>query len=99
MLKNNRLVFNADARGRHLKCIAAVVSLGPPESSVLVLGTPYFGVISWQLESQYTPPAADSGCGIGDASANSRSSSSSRSTSAIRFSFSLGVSHFFIFTK
>ena len=31
----------------------------------LDFGMPYFGLISWQPFSQYTPPAADSGSGMG----------------------------------
>src|ERR1022692_2031444 len=67
--------------------------------SLLHLGIPYFGLISWQPSSQKTPPSADSGVGMGEFTAISRSASITCSTSAISDSFSFGVSHFFSFTK
>src|SRR5690348_5453861 len=38
-------------------------------------GMPYLGLMSWQPFSQYTPPSADSGGGIGEFTAISRSRS------------------------
>src|SRR6266481_9555174 len=62
--------------GCHFKCIAACATPGPAANPFLTFGVAYFGLISWQPFSQYTPPAADSGSGIGLATATSRSDSS-----------------------
>src|ERR1700690_500105 len=83
----------------HFKCTAASVCFKPTALPVLTFGIPYFGLISWQPFSQYTPPAADSGVGIGEATATSRSCSISCSTPAISSRFSLGVSHSLTFNR
>jgi hypothetical protein len=58
----------------HFKCTAASVCLNPP-ALFLTFGIPYFGLMLWQPSSQYTPPSADSGTGIGEFTAISRSCS------------------------
>src|SRR5271154_3811870 len=66
------LALNLILIRHYLKCSAASVFRLVPDFRVLTLGTAYFGLISWQPDSQYTPPAADSGSGIGDVTAKSR---------------------------
>jgi len=85
---------------------AAVQKLGLVlfvENNIWAYSTPtseqYLGLISWHPFSQYTPPAAVFGSGIGEFTANSRLRSSCVSTSAINFSFSPAVSHFFTRTR
>src|SRR5208283_105343 len=86
----------------YFRCTALSERFGPPDFSlraaVAALGIAYFGLISWHPLSQYTPPAADSGVGIGEFTAISRSASSCRSTPAISSSLAADVSHFFLFT-
>src|SRR5207248_212842 len=85
----------------HFKCTTIPFSFETADAMFFccTFGTPYFGLISWHPFSQYTPPAADSGAGMGDPTANSRSDASCSSTSASRFWFSVGLSHFFPFTR
>ena len=63
-------------KSRYFKCTAASVCFILAVGFARTFGIPYFGLISWHPFSQYTPPAADSGSGIGLATANSRSASS-----------------------
>jgi hypothetical protein len=60
-------------KSRHLKCTAASLPPGLTTGPFLDFGMAYFGLISWQPFSQYTPPAADSGSGLGLETAKSRS--------------------------
>src|SRR5580692_10188292 len=73
----------------YFRCTAASDRFGPTDfPPPAVFGTEYLGLISWHPASQNTPPAADSGVGIGEFIATSRLASSSRSTLAISSSFS-----------
>src|ERR1700687_4208809 len=86
----------------YFRCTAAWERFGPadrPPCAPIVtgLGIAYLGLIVWHPVSQYTPPAADAGAGIGEFTAISRSASNCRSTPAISFSFSASDSHFFLF--
>ena len=60
----------------YLKCSAdSRFSFGGRARPTRVCVIPYFGLISWQPFSQYTPPSAVSGDGIGEFTAISRSCS------------------------
>src|SRR6476620_11184042 len=69
----------------HFKWIAASVLSRAVAFPFFTFGIQYLGLISWHPFSQYTPPAADSGSGIGLATAKSRSASTCFSTSEISF--------------
>src|ERR1700690_884892 len=84
----------------YLKWIAASSFLRTAaDFETRTFGIPYLGLIWWQPSSQYTPPSAGSGAGMGGVTATSLSLSKYASTSAISFACSCGESHFFTFTR